>query len=319
MTTTMHIFLAGATGAVGRVADPPAHRARPHRHRHDAQPGEGRRAARARRRRRSSSTALDRDAVIAAVAAARPDAIVHQMTALGGLADLRHFERAFAATNRLRTEGTDNLLAAARAAGVRARRRAELRRLALRARRRAGQDRGRPARPGPARAAAHDARGDPPRRSATVTAAGGVVLRYGGFYGPGTGPRAGRRAVGDGPRAQVPGRRRRRRRVVVHPHRRRRGARRSPPSSAGRPARSTTSSTTSPRPCASGCRPSPSTIGARPPRHVPRFVGRLMGEHVVAMMCEIRGASNAKAPRASWAGARPGRPGARASPRLSGS
>ena len=38
-----------------------------------------------------------------------------------------------------------------------------------------------------------------------------------------------------------------------------------------------------------------STIGARPPRHVPRFVGRLMGEHIVSMMCEIRGASNAKA------------------------
>ena len=38
-----------------------------------------------------------------------------------------------------------------------------------------------------------------------------------------------------------------------------------------------------------------SAIGARPPRHVPRWVARLMGEHVVALMCEIRGASNAKA------------------------
>ena len=61
---------------------------------------------------------LDRDGVVAAVAAARPDAIVHQMTALGEMADIRHIEQEFAATNRLRTEGTDNLLAAARAAGV---------------------------------------------------------------------------------------------------------------------------------------------------------------------------------------------------------
>ena len=55
-------------------------------------------------------------------------------------------------------------------------------------------------------------------------------------------------------------------------------------------------------------------IGAPPPRHVPRWVARLLGEHVVAMMCEIRGASN-EAPRASSAGRRAGRPGARASRR----
>ena len=62
---------------------------------------------------------LDREAVLAAVAAARPDAIVHEMTAIESLADLRRPDRAFAQTNRLRTEGTDNLLAGARAAGVR--------------------------------------------------------------------------------------------------------------------------------------------------------------------------------------------------------
>ena len=53
-----------------------------------------------------------------AVARARPDAIVHQMTALAGKPDLRHFDRWFAKTNELRTQGTEHLLAAARATGV---------------------------------------------------------------------------------------------------------------------------------------------------------------------------------------------------------
>ena len=53
-----------------------------------------------------------------AVARARPDAIVHQMTALAGKPDMRHFDRWFAKTNELRTQGTEHLLAAARATGV---------------------------------------------------------------------------------------------------------------------------------------------------------------------------------------------------------
>jgi len=65
---------------------------------------------------------LDAVSVGEAVAAARPDAIVHQMTAISpahaGKADLRHMDRWFATTNRLRTEGTDHLLAAAEATGV---------------------------------------------------------------------------------------------------------------------------------------------------------------------------------------------------------
>jgi nucleoside-diphosphate-sugar epimerase len=62
---------------------------------------------------------LDRRAVWEAVAAAEPEAIVHQATALAGLSDFKHFDRSFAMTNRLRTEGTDALLAAAAEAGVR--------------------------------------------------------------------------------------------------------------------------------------------------------------------------------------------------------
>jgi 2-alkyl-3-oxoalkanoate reductase len=61
---------------------------------------------------------LDADGVREAVARARPDAIVHQMTALSGEPDLRHFDDWFATTNDLRTTGTENLLAAAKAAGV---------------------------------------------------------------------------------------------------------------------------------------------------------------------------------------------------------
>ena len=63
--------------------------------------------------------ALDREATVRAVMKARPDAIVHQLTAIPTNLNLRRFDREFALTNRLRTEGTDNLLAAARAAGVR--------------------------------------------------------------------------------------------------------------------------------------------------------------------------------------------------------
>lgn len=65
---------------------------------------------------------LDPVAVGEAVAAARPDVIVHQMTAISvahaGKPDMKHMDRWFAGTNRLRTEGTDHLLAAAEATGV---------------------------------------------------------------------------------------------------------------------------------------------------------------------------------------------------------
>ena len=61
---------------------------------------------------------LDAVSVGEAVAKAGPDAIVHEMTAIGGKADMKHFDRWFATTSRLRTEGTDHLLAAAEAAGV---------------------------------------------------------------------------------------------------------------------------------------------------------------------------------------------------------
>jgi nucleoside-diphosphate-sugar epimerase len=63
--------------------------------------------------------ALDRDAVIRAVVGARPDVVVHQLTALSKAVNLRKFDRDFTQTNRLRTEGTDHLLEAARVSGAR--------------------------------------------------------------------------------------------------------------------------------------------------------------------------------------------------------
>ncbi|MGH6976588.1 MAG: NAD-dependent epimerase/dehydratase family protein [Stellaceae bacterium] len=62
---------------------------------------------------------LDRAAVQRALVQARPEIVVHEMTALTGVTNLRRFDRAFAFTNRLRTEGTDHLIAAATAAGAR--------------------------------------------------------------------------------------------------------------------------------------------------------------------------------------------------------
>jgi 2-alkyl-3-oxoalkanoate reductase len=62
---------------------------------------------------------LDREAVIAAVLAATPEVILHEMTALAGMRSLRNPDKLFSVTNELRAKGTDNLLAAAKRAGTR--------------------------------------------------------------------------------------------------------------------------------------------------------------------------------------------------------
>jgi nucleoside-diphosphate-sugar epimerase len=114
----MRILLAGATGAMGRSLVPQLVSAGHH------VTGTTRSRAKFDELRAWGAEpvlvdGLDAAAVGEAVAAAEPDAIIHQMTALSGSSDLRHFDRTFAVTNELRTAGTDNLLAAARAAGVR--------------------------------------------------------------------------------------------------------------------------------------------------------------------------------------------------------
>ncbi len=114
----MKVFIAGATGALGRQLVPQLVTRG-----HDVV-GMTRSAAkqdlvRSLGARPVVADALDPDAVAQAVAAADPEVIVHQLTALSGETDMRHMDRAFATTNRLRTEGTDHLLAAGRAVGAR--------------------------------------------------------------------------------------------------------------------------------------------------------------------------------------------------------
>ena len=83
--------------------------------------------------------ALDPEGVAQAVGEARPDVVIHERTAIHASSfGRRSIDKMFAKTNRRRMEGTDHLLAAAKAAGAR-RFRAELRRLALRPHRRARQ------------------------------------------------------------------------------------------------------------------------------------------------------------------------------------
>jgi nucleoside-diphosphate-sugar epimerase len=125
---------------------------------------------------------LDPDAVRAAVLASRPEAIVHQATALTGASFGRNLDKTFTVTNRLRTEGTDALLAAAREAGVR---RFVAQSFAPYLYAREG---------GPVKTEADPVDQAPPPNTGRTYAAityleraatgfGGIALRYGGFYG----------------------------------------------------------------------------------------------------------------------------------------
>ncbi|HEX4438656.1 MAG TPA: NAD(P)-dependent oxidoreductase [Thermoanaerobaculia bacterium] len=113
----MRVFLAGATGAVGKRLVPMLV-AKGHSvvgMTHSAGKAGALRAAGAEP---VVADGLDRAAVFDAVTRARPDAVIHQMTSLARLRSFRRFDEDFALTNRLRTEGTDHLLEGARAAGA---------------------------------------------------------------------------------------------------------------------------------------------------------------------------------------------------------
>src|SRR3954452_24609366 len=177
----MRVFVAGASGAIGTRLVPQLIQAG-----HDvigpyrAEGNAGR--VRALGAEPVALDLLDRGAVRRAVLEASPDAIVHEVTALADATFARNFDRTFAQTNRLRTEGTDALLAAAREAGV-------SRFVAQSfASMRYARD-GRPVKteddpldPAPPRSARQ---GHAAMRhlDEAVTAAGGIVLRYGAFYG----------------------------------------------------------------------------------------------------------------------------------------
>jgi nucleoside-diphosphate-sugar epimerase len=250
--------------------------------------------------------ALDPDQVADAVGRAKPEVIVHQLTAIGAI-DPRHMERDFAPTNRLRTEGTDHLLSAGQAVGV-------LRFVA--------QSNGAfpYARTGGAVKSEEDPLDPSPAREWRGMVAAvrhleeavlgadwteGIVLRYGSLYGPGTSMSAGGQefemirkrkfpVVGDGggvwsfihvadaAEATVA--------AVEHGHR---GV--------------YNVVDDDPAPVAEWLPALAQTLGAKKPVRLPRFIGRLFaGEWGVVLMTELRGASNAKAKRElGWRPAHP--------------
>jgi nucleoside-diphosphate-sugar epimerase len=242
--------------------------------------------------------ALDPDQVAEAVARAKPDVIVHQLTAIGPI-DMRHMDRDFALTNRLRTEGTDHLLSAGQAVGVQRFVAQSVAGYGAYARTggavKTEEDPLDPM-PAPKMRAIHEA-----VRHLEQTVLGadwteGIVLRYGVFYGPGTSMSRGAEQlemirkrkfplVGDGAgvwsfihvadaaEATVA--------AIEHGHRGVYNVVDDDPAAVAEwlPAVA-------------------ETLGAKKPMRVPRFVGRLAaGEAGVVMMTEVRGASNAKARR----------------------
>jgi nucleoside-diphosphate-sugar epimerase len=293
----MKVFVAGAGGAVGRRLIPLLVRAghsvvgmtrSPVKtaalHAAGAQPVVG--------------DALDKTVVMDAVRRAAPDVVVHQLTAIPPAASFRAFDRDFALTNRLRTEGTDHLLAAARAAGARR----------LVAQSFAGWPYARQG--GMVKTEEDPLDASPPasfrqtleairRLEAAVSGANGlqaIVLRYGLFYGPGTG-------IGEGgPLLELV----RRRRVpivgkgtgvwsFVH---------------VDDVATATVAAIErgapgiynivddEPAPVSEWLPALATAVGAKPPRRIPVWLGRLViGEGGVSMMTRVRGASNAKARR----------------------
>ncbi|WP_138760616.1 NAD-dependent epimerase/dehydratase family protein [Modestobacter altitudinis] len=241
--------------------------------------------------------ALDPAQVEAAVRSAAPEVVVDQLTAIGHI-DTRHFERSFAATDRLRTEGTDNLLAAARATGVR--RFVAQSNGAFTYPRTGGQlkDEQDPLDHSPVRQMASTIAAIEHLEDAVLSATWteGIVLRYGAFYGPGTSMAAGseqfemirkRRfpVVGDGGGVWS----------FVH---------------IADAAEATVAAVENggrgvynivdddPAPVAEWLPELAAMLGAKEPMRVPRFIGRLAaGQAGVVLMTELRGASNAKARR----------------------
>jgi 2-alkyl-3-oxoalkanoate reductase len=285
----MRVFVAGATGAIGaRLVPQLVERG------HEVI-GTSRSAGKVERLRALGAEPvlldlLDREAVRAAVLAAQPDAIVHEATALTGLSDFKHFDRSFAQTNRLRTEGTDTLLVAAREAGV--------------GRFVAQSFAGWPyAREGGSVKTEED-RLDPTPVSAmhetlsairhleqAVVAAGGLVLRYGGLYGSPEDAQLElvrkRRfpLVGDGGG------------VWSFVHLDDAAAATVLALERGAPGIYNVVDD-EPAPVREWLPALATAIGAKPPRRVPRWLARIVaGEAGVALMTEIRGASNQKAKR----------------------
>jgi nucleoside-diphosphate-sugar epimerase len=242
---------------------------------------------------------LDSSAVTAAMRRARPEVIVHEATALSGVASRpRRWDQSFALTNRLRLEGTDHLIAAARAAGARR----------LVAQSFAGWPYARvggpikteedPLDPKPV-PALRDALAAIRHVEAAVAAADdleGIILRYGAFYGPSTSL-----GVGGIHFEQI----RRRRLLIIEPgtgvwsfvHIDDAATATSVAIERGAPGIYNIVDD-DPAPVSRWLPALAAGIGAKPPLRIPRWLGRLVaGEAAVVLMTEARGASNAKAKR----------------------
>jgi nucleoside-diphosphate-sugar epimerase len=302
----MKILVAGAAGAIGRQLVPRL-LATGHEVVGMTRSADKAEAVRALGARPIVADALDPDQVAAAVAAAEPEAIAHELTALAGSLDLRHFDRDFALTNRLRTEATDHLLSAGRAVGVRR----------FVAQSYAGWTYARSG--GPVKT--EEDQLDPTpidsmrrtlaairRLEDAVTGAEwteGIVLRYGGFYGPGTSMAPGGEhleairkrklpLVGDGGGVWS----------FVHIE----DAAEATAAALARGQRGIYNVVDDePAPVSEWLPAVAAELGAKPPRRVPRWLGRLVaGEAAAVMMTEVRGASNAKAKRElGWRPAHP--------------
>jgi 2-alkyl-3-oxoalkanoate reductase len=233
---------------------------------------------------------LDPDAVRKTVTQVRPDAIIHEATALSGLSDLKNPDKAFAQTNRLRIAGTDALLAAAREADV----------SRFLAQSFTSWPYAREGGPVKTEEDPLDPAPVPTMRETldairhleqAVVAAGGIVLRYGGFYG----------SPED---AQLELVRRRRFPIVgdgggiwsfVHLDD---AATATALALEGGAPGIYNVVDDEPAPVSEWLPALAEVIDAKPPRHVPRWLARILaGEAGVALMTEIRGASNAKAKR----------------------
>jgi 2-alkyl-3-oxoalkanoate reductase len=295
----MKVFVAGATGAIGTQLVPMlvdgGHQVTAMT-RTPAKSG----AIEAMGARPVIADALDPEAVAEAVGESSPDAIIHELTAIDAGALGRSIDKSFAQTNRLRTEGTDHLLAAAKAAGTR---RFIAQSFAGWPYKRVG---------GPIKTEEDPLEDDPPKtvrqslaairhvESAVTGAEGieGIALRYGGFYGPGT-------SLGlDPPGPQVEMIMKRRFPIVgngagiwslVHIH----DAASATVAALDRGKRGVYNVVDDdPAPVAVFLPELAKTIGAPAPRHVPRWLARLVaGEAAVILLTDIRGASNEKAKR----------------------
>jgi nucleoside-diphosphate-sugar epimerase len=293
----MKVFVAGATGALGQQLVPQLV-ARGHEVVGMTRSPEKQDLVRSLGARPVVADALDPETVAQAVAEAEPDVIVHQLTALSGDFDMKHLDKFFALTNRLRTEGTDHLLAAGRAVGVKR----------FVAQSYAGWPAARTG--GPVKTEDDPLDPNPPEAMRPVldaihyleesvvgaTWTEGIALRYGGFYGPGTGmSRGGDQAeliekrkwplVGDGGGVwsfiQIEDAAAATVEAIEH---------------GSRGVFNVVDD--DPAPVREWLPALAKALGARKPMRFPRWIGRLAaGEAAVVMMTEVRGASNAKAKR----------------------